>query len=80
MIAEKDSLKQIKLKELEKFLLEQHYSERIIKADIDKALEIPQNELKNVNEQEERRFYLLFLPLIQTIPKLYLLLNKPWKT
>ena len=80
MIAEKDSLKQIKLKELEKFLLEQHYSERIIKADINKALEIPQNELKNVKEQEERRFYLLFLPLIQTIPKPYLLLNELWKT
>ena len=78
MIAEKDSLKQINLKELEKFLLEQHYSERIIKADINKALEIPQNEL--INEQEERRFYLLFLPLIQTIPKPYLLLNELWKT
>ena len=30
MIVEKDSFKEIKLKELETFLLEQHYPERII--------------------------------------------------
>ena len=43
MIAEKDSLKEIKLKELETLLLEQHYPKRIIKAGIKKALKIPQN-------------------------------------
>ena len=41
MIAEKDSFKEIKLKELETFLLEQHYPERIIKADINRAWKIP---------------------------------------
>ena len=41
MIAEKYSLKEIKLKELEILLLEQHYPERIIKASINKALKIP---------------------------------------
>ena len=41
MIAEKDSLKEIKLKELETILLEQHYPERIIKSGINKALKIP---------------------------------------
>ena len=45
MIAGKDSLKEIKLKELETLLLEQHYPERIIKVGINKALKIPQNEL-----------------------------------
>ena len=38
MISEKDSLKEIKLKELETLLLEQHYPERIIKAGTNKAL------------------------------------------
>ena len=55
MIAEKDSLKDIKLKELETRLLEQHYPERIIKAGINKALKIPQNELRNVKEQEKKK-------------------------
>ena len=32
-------------------LLEQHYPEGIIKAGITKALQIPQNELRNVKEQ-----------------------------
>ena len=41
MIAEKDSLKEIKLKELETILLDQNYPERIIKAGINKALKIP---------------------------------------
>ena len=41
MITEKDSLKEIKLKKLEIFLLEQHYPERIIKAHINKTLKIP---------------------------------------
>ena len=50
MITEKDSLKYIKLKELETLLLEQHYLERIIKASISKALKIPQNKLRNIKE------------------------------
>ena len=62
MIAEKDSLKEIKLKELETLLLEQHYPERIIKAGIRKALKIPQNELRNVKEQEKMKI----LPFIST--------------
>ena len=55
MIAEKDSLKEIKLKELETVLLEQHYPERIIKAGVNKALKIIQSELRNVNKQEEKK-------------------------
>ena len=62
MIAEKDSLKEIKLKELETLLLEQHYPERIIKAGINKALKIPQSELRNVKKQEEKKI----LPFIST--------------
>ena len=62
MITEKDSLKEIKLKELETLLLEQHYPGRIIKAGINKALKIPQNELRNVKEQEEKKI----LPFIST--------------
>ena len=54
MIAEKDSLKEIKLKELETLLLEQHYPERIIKAGINRALKIPQSELRNVKKQEKK--------------------------
>ena len=46
MIGEKDSLKEIKLKELETPLLELHYQESIIKAGVNKALKIPQNELR----------------------------------
>ena len=62
IIDEKDSLKEIKLKELETLLLEQHYPERIIKAGINKALKIPQNELRNVKEQEKKKI----LPFIST--------------
>ena len=62
MIAEKDSLKEIKLKELETILLEQHYPERIIKAGINKALKIPKNELRNVKGQEKKKI----LPFIST--------------
>ena len=51
MITEKDSLKEIKLKKTEALLLEQHYQKRIIKAGIQKALKMPQNELINVKEQ-----------------------------
>ena len=50
MIAEKDSLKEIKLKELETLLLEHHYPERIIKAGINKVLKIPRSELRNVKK------------------------------
>ena len=41
MIAEKDSSKETKMKELETLVLEQHYPKRIIKAGISKALKIP---------------------------------------
>ena len=57
MISEKDSLKEIKLKELGTLLLEQHYPERIIKAVMDKALKIPQRKLRNVKKPEEEIFY-----------------------
>ena len=63
MAAEKYSLKEFKLKVLESLLLEQHYSERIIKAGIKKALKIPQNELRNIKEQGKKKiltFYLNF--------------------
>ena len=63
MIAEKDSLKEIKLKELETLLLEQLYPEKMIKAGINKALKIPQNELRNLKKQEEKKitfYYLTF--------------------
>ena len=76
MITEKKILKEIRLKELETLLLVQYYPERIIKVGINKALKIPQNKLRNVKEQEKRRSYLI----IQTTPKPWLLLNKPWET
>ena len=62
MIAEKDSLKEIKLQVPETLLLEQHYPERMIKAVIKKALKIPKNELRNVKEQEKKKI----LPFIST--------------
>ena len=62
MIAKKDSLKEIKFKELETLLLEQHYPERIIKAGTKKALKIPQSELRYVKKQEEKKI----LPFIST--------------
>ena len=46
MITEKDSLKEIKFKELVTLLLEQHYAEFIIKADINKALKTNQSKLR----------------------------------
>ena len=55
MIAEKDSLKEIKLKEVEAHLLGQLYPERIIKAGINKALKVPQSKLRNVKEQEQKK-------------------------
>ena len=65
------------MKELETLLLEQDYPKRIVKAGINKALKIPQNELRNVKEQENK---ILPLICIQTTPEPDLLLNKPWKT
>ena len=55
MIAEKDSLKEIKLKQLETLLLEQHYPERTIKVRINKTLKIPQSELRDEKKQEEKK-------------------------
>ena len=57
MIAEKDSLKEIKFKELEKIVLEQYYPERTIKAGINKALkdslkEIKLKELKKIPQEQ----------------------------
>ena len=43
MVAEKHSLKEFKLKKLEKLLLDQYYPERITKAGINKILKIPQS-------------------------------------
>ena len=43
MVAEKHSLKEFQLKELEKLLLDQYYPERIIKTGINKILKIPQS-------------------------------------
>ena len=62
MITEKDSLKEIKSKELETLLLEQHYPERIIKTGINRALKILQSELRNVKKQEKKKI----LPFIST--------------
>ena len=62
MITENNYLKEINLKELETLLLEQHYPERIIKAGKSKVLKIPQNELRNVKEQEKKNI----LPFIST--------------
>ena len=50
------------MKEPEIILLEHHYPERIIKAGINKALKIPQNELRNVKEQEKKKI----LPFMST--------------
>ena len=61
-ITERNSLKEIKLKELETLQLEQHYPERIIKAGKNKALKIPKNKLRNVKEQEKKKI----LPFIST--------------
>ena len=50
MVAENDSLKELKLKELETLLIQQHSQEKTIKVAINKALKIPQNELRSVKE------------------------------
>ena len=54
MIGEKGSLNKIKLKELETPLLELNYQESIIKAGVNKALKIPQKELRNLKKQEKK--------------------------
>ena len=66
------------MKEVETLLLEQHYPERIIKAGINTDLKIPQNKLRNIEEQVKRKSYFLFQILIQTISNFAL--NKPRKT
>ena len=75
MISEKDFLKEIKLKELETLLLELQYPERIIKASVNKALKIPQNELRNVKENHKTKN----LPFISTFnpnnPKTFLIVK-----
>ena len=55
IIPEKDSLKEIKLKELELLLLEQHYPERIIKSGINRALKITQSQLRNGKKKEKNK-------------------------
>ena len=57
MIAEKDCLKEIKLKELKTLLLAQHYPERIIKAGIKKALKIPQIRKSKGTRKKDLTFY-----------------------
>ena len=69
MIAKKDSLKEIKLKELETLLLEQRYPERVIIAGINKALKIPKNELRNVKEKEKKKVLPFISTLIPNNPK-----------
>ena len=81
MIAEKDSLKEIKLKELETLLLEQHYPEIIIKAGINRALKIPQSELKNVKKKEkEKKKILSFISTFSANSSKALSVIKLWKT
>ena len=55
MAAEKDSLKEIKLKQLETLPLQQRYPERIMKIGINKALKILKSELRIVKKQEEKK-------------------------
>ena len=55
MITEKETLKEIKLKELETLLREQHYPKKFVKAGISKALKTPQNKLRNVKEQKKKK-------------------------
>ena len=53
MITEDNSLKEVKLEELETLLLQQHYPDIIIKAGINKALKITQSESRNVKEEKK---------------------------
>ena len=69
MITEKDSLKEIKLKELVTLLLEQHYAEFIIKTGINKALKTNQSKLRNVKEQEKNKILSFILTFNLNIPK-----------
>ena len=69
MIVEKGSLKEIKLKELETLILEQHYSKRILKAGINNALKIPQNKLRNVKKQEGKKMLLFISTFNPNNPK-----------
>ena len=75
MITEKDFLKEIESKELETLSLEQQYPERIIKASVNKALKIPQNELRIVKEKHKTKN----LPFISTFnpnnPKTFLIIK-----
>ena len=67
MITEKGCFKKIKSKELKALLLEQYYPELIIKAGINKASQISQNELYNVKEQEIKKI----LPFISIIKQTF---------
>ena len=69
MITEKDSLKEIKLKELVTLLLEQHYAEFIIKTGINKALKTNHSKLRNVKEQEKNKILSFILTFNLNIPK-----------
>ena len=86
MIAEKDSLQEIKLKELETLLTEQQYPERIIKAGINKALKIPQNELRKKEEKKKKKKQekKKILPFISTFnpnnPKAFPIIKQSLKT
>ena len=81
MIAEKDSLKEIKLKELETLLLEQHYPEIIIKASINRALKIPQSELRNAKKKEkEKKKILSFISTFSANNSKALSVIKLWET
>ena len=53
MITEDNSLKEVKLEELETLLLQQHYPDIIIKAGINKALKTTQSESRNVKEEKK---------------------------
>ena len=75
MITEKDFIKEIKLKKLEKLLLEHHYPERG-KSRYEQSFRKPKNELRYVKQQEKKKI----VPLTQTTLKPCLLLNKSWKT
>ena len=77
MMAEKDFLKETKLKELETLLLKQDYPGRIIKTGLSKALKIPQNELRNVKKQEKKKILLFISTINPNNPKLCLLLKTP---
>ena len=80
MISEKDSLKEIKLKELGTLLLEQHYPERIIKAGINKALKIPQSQLRNEKKQEEKKILSFISTFNANNPEALPIIKQTWRT